>query len=217
MSNSNLFESIIESLIATAVVPVVVDGTLTTNTATISISRMKIMQILSAYPFVYKLVNKCWSNFPEPPCCERVYVFVWAMACDNYCLNHSTIAWEKSTPNTFVHMWSVIDRMKYSFERQGIGWIVGTRSCADFCRSMMMSGPLDAIMYEPEFITPPEITKLEEDFVPITLKQESGSFSSFYDFTMAVRMNTDDVAVSVSDVEAMNNAFSSRSRPGASS
>ncbi|KAI6986055.1 hypothetical protein KC359_g8913 [Hortaea werneckii] len=154
---------------------------------TISISRVKLNTMIKSYHILYELVHKCWSNFPEPPCSEKTYVFVWALASDDYCFNHGTISWERSTPNTFVHLWSIIDRIKLSLEREGLSWIVNGRNCAEYCRSTGMSGPLDAHMYTRETVPPIEITKMDEDFFPMIYSDEKGDHCSYHDFCESVK------------------------------
>lgn len=183
-SNFDLFSDVLESLKKCATVPVVVDGNPNSMERRISISRIKLGQMVKSYPVMFELANKCWSNFPEPPCSERTYVFMWAIACSDYSFNHGTISWERSTPNTFVHLWSIVDRMKLRLSN--LNWIIGTRNCADYCRSTGMTGPLDASMYARENTTPHEILKIDSDFVPLTFKDEVGEFCSYDDFCSSV-------------------------------
>jgi hypothetical protein len=202
--STNLFTDVVESLRRCATVRVVVDGKPNEFENVISISRIKLNDLINAYPLIYELANKCWSNFPDPPCDERTYVFMWALACDNYCFNHGTISWERSTPNTFVHMWSIIDRMRLVLVRHGLGWVMVGRNCADFCRSTGMVGPLDANMYVPELVVPSEIVKIDDDFVPLTFKNEISEFCSYHDFKASVRTAGPERVISVSDIAMAN-------------
>lgn len=202
--STNIFTDVVESLRKCATVRVVVDGKPNEFENVISISRIKLNDLINAYPLIYELVHKCWSNFPDPPCDERTYVFLWALACDNYCFNHGTISWERSTPNTFVHMWSIIDRMRLVLVRHGLGWVMVGRNCADFCRSTGMVGPLDANMYVPELVVPSEIIRIDDDFVPLTFKDETAEFCSYHDFRMSAKTSGPGRVISVSDIAMAN-------------
>ena len=212
---SNSFPSVIEKLKENANVRVVVDANPSMYMNVMSVSRLKLTTILNTYAPLYELVNKCWSNLPNPPHDDRMYVFMWVMACENYSVNHSTIKWEGATPNTFVHLWSIMDRMKHSLERLNLSWVVGPRNCADYCRRMGMTGPLDSLMYVPELVVPVEITKMEEDFIPISFESESRSFCSFYEFNKSVKVDDHGVALTVSDMEAAEFAPQIRTYPRA--
>lgn len=203
-NSSDLFSEVILKLRACASVPVVIDEVTNTSRKSISISRLKLNQMINSYWTLYKLVHKCWSNLPDPPCSEKTYLFMWAIACDDYSFNHGTISWEGSTLNTFVHLWSIIDRIKLSLERVGLSWIVGERNCADYCKSVGVTGPLDEHMYPPEFVVPDEILKIDEDVMQMVYEDSKEEFCSFHDFTMSTYVRGAPVAISASDIAAMN-------------
>ena len=178
----DLMTDIIEGLRACTNVRVTVGETADLSGRTITINRNKLNTIVGSYPILYRLVHKCWSNFPDPPCSEKTYLFVWVLSADEYCVNHTTIKWERATPNTFVHLWSVVDRIQLSLVRAGLEWIVASRNCATYCKSTGMVGPLDAHMYSREVVPPEQIEKMEEDFVPMTFRNEVADFCSYHDF-----------------------------------
>lgn len=213
----DIFSDSIKVLKNCATVPVVVDGNPNMMKTTIPISRVKMNTMINSYGIMYTLVNKCWSNFPEPPCDERTYVFMWAIASEGYSVNHNTIRWEGSTPNTFVHLWSIVDRIRPALESHALAWIVDSRNCVSYCRTTGMTGPLDVHMCPPETVTPIEITKMDEDTVPFVHDDTRAEFCSFYDFTMSTLVPEIQTTISASQIDAQNDEFMSRLRSGASS
>ena len=209
--------NIIEELRGCAAVPVMLDASPSASTNAISVSRVKMNSMLKSYGTVYSLVNKCWSNLPDPPATERTFVFMWAIAIEGYGMNHSTVKWEGSTPNTFVHMWSIVDRIKSELGRAGLGWVLESRNCEDYCKSTGMSGPLDAHMYSHELVVPTEILSLDEDAVPLVYDNKIEDFSSFYDFVMTARVNEGPTVISASDIAAANDMITTQTRSCTSS
>ncbi len=211
----DIFSDSITALRSCASVNVVIDGNPSLVRNVISVSRVKMSTMISSYRTLYTLVNKCWSNLPEPPCSERTYVFMWMIASEGYAVNHNTIKWEGSSPNTFVHLWSIVDRMRPTLEGSGLSWIVDSRNCANYCGTTGMTGPLDVHMYPPEFVTPIEIIKMDEDTTPFTHENKRAEFCSFYDFTMSVMVPEVETVISASHIAALNDEIISRSRTGA--
>lgn len=208
------FSDLIKTLNACSNVPVVVDGNPSSTSNIISVSRVKANTMINSYRTIYTLVNKCWSNFPEPPCDEKTYVFMWVIASEGYSVNHDTIKWEGSNPNTFVHLWSIVDRIRPSLEQSGMSWIVDSRNCAHYCGSTGMTGPLDAHMYPPELVTPIEIDKMDEDATPLTHQDRRSEFCSFYDFTMSALVPEVETVISASQMSAANEEVTSQLRSG---
>lgn len=205
--NTNLISTIIESLRRVATVPVEMDGV--EDRDKITISRLKLEQIMSSYQYLYVLVNKCWSNLPDPPCDEMTYLFVWIIASDGYCVNHRTISWTSSTPNTFVHVWSIVDRIRMSLESTDLSWVLGTRNCPDYCRHMDMPGALDQYLYRPETVLPSQIADIDRDvFSPVHV-DERAEFCSFFDFCTDALVDSGPRTIDVSEM-AMNNDEISR-------
>jgi len=199
-----MFSVVIESLNEHSHGEVVVDAPPGTHKNVISVSRLKMNTLLDWYESLSQLTHKYWSNLPDPPSGEKTYIFLWTIACDDYCVNNTTMCWEGSTINTFIHLWSIVDRMRYSFEREGLGWLLSTRNCADYCKSMSIPGPLDAHLYRPEVVFPIDLDEIENDIFPLVFTTHCESFESFYDFLTSVTTSTTQVPTSVSDVEAAN-------------
>lgn len=70
----------------------------------ILIESAKMNEIVSSYDNLFAITHKCWSNLPQAPVDEKAHVFIWMMISKGYAINHSTITWKNSTPNTFVHL-----------------------------------------------------------------------------------------------------------------
>ena len=201
-NNTNMFSKVLESLKAVATVPVEVDGVETKNK--ITLSRLRMEEILRAYERVYVLVNKCWSNLPDAPCDEKTYLFVWIMACDGYCINYRTISWEGASPNTFVHVWSIMDRIRMTLENSDLAWVVGTRNCPEFCRFTDMSGAVDQYLYQREPMVPDQIAKMEMDVFKPGFVNERVEFCSYYDFCMDTLVDSGPKKVDISEMAMMN-------------
>jgi hypothetical protein len=207
--NTSLIPKIIESLRRVAMVPVEMDGMVDKDK--ITMSRLKLEQIMSSYEVIYGLVSKCWSNLPDPPCDEKTYLFVWIIASDDYCINHRSISWDGASANTFVHVWSIMDRIRMSLERTDMSWAVGSRNCSDFCRAVNMPGALDVYLYRPEPMTPSQILDLDKDIFEPTFVDYKAEFCSYYDFCMDTILDTGTKTVNVSEMALMNEEISRRS------
>lgn len=212
MANKDMFSTLIDSLKEHSHCDVVVDAPPGIHRNVISVSRLKMNTLISWYGLLSQLSHKYWSNLPDPPSGEKTYIFLWTIACDEYCVNNTTMSWEGSTINTFIHLWSVVDRMRYSFEREGLGWLISTRNCADYCKSMSIPGPLDAHLYRPELVFPVDLDEIDNDIFPMVFTNHCESFESFYDFTMSVSVSRGPVPISVSEIEANNRLVISPSR-----
>ncbi|KAF5539565.1 hypothetical protein FNAPI_10789 [Fusarium napiforme] len=176
-NNTSLIPHVIESLRAVAMVPLEMDGVADKNK--ITMSRLRLEQIMGSYDIIYGLVNKCWSNLPDPPCDEK-----------------TSISWDGATPNTFVHVWSIME-----LERTDLSWAVGSRNCSDYCRAMNMQGALDMYLYRPESMTPSQITDIERDIFKPTLVNKKTNFCSHYDFCMSMLVDTGPKVLNVSEME----------------
>lgn len=212
MTESDMFTTLIESLKEHSHCDVVVDGAPGAGRNVITVNRLRMNSLISSYDLVSQLSHKYWSNLPDPPSGEKTYIFMWTIASEGYCVNNTTMSWDGSTINTFIHLWSVVDRMRYSFEREGLGWLISTRNCADYCKSMSIAGPLDAHLYRPEMVFPINIDELENDIFPLVFEDHHESFESFYDFTRSVSTTSRPVPTSVSEIESANQTKLSASR-----
>jgi hypothetical protein len=114
--NNDMFAEIIEEIRKVSRTTVNIDNIVTDTNKEISISRTRLVEILQGYDEVHVLVNKCWSNFPPAPYTKKTYVFVSMMMCKDYDVNHNTIKWEDSTPNIYIHLWSIMDRIKIALD-----------------------------------------------------------------------------------------------------
>lgn len=215
--STNMFVDVIQSLRSCATVSVNVDAKPSASTNGISISRMKMNQMINAYSMMYKIVHQCWSNLPDPPCNEKTFVFMWVIASDDYNVNHGTIAWEGSNPNTFVHLWSIVDRIRIPLENANMAWVVGTRNCADYCKTTGMNGPLDTHMYPHENVTPQQITLMSKDVNAMRYVNVSTEFCSFYDFNMSTITIPVKKVITASEMEEANSTIARRASPGSSS
>lgn len=213
----SLFDDVMQQLRSCSAVPVVMDAAPNMIRNKISISRVKMTYMVQSYDILFTLVNKCWSNLPEPPCSEKTHLFMWVIAADYYSLDHSTINWEGSGPNTFAHLWSIIDRMGISLERAKLNWILDTRTCKGYCASTGMTGPLDRHMYPPEYVTPTEIERIDEEIIPLVHEDSRVEFCSFYNFSMYAMIPEAESMVNVSDMIADNEKLVLKRRTGSSS
>ena len=213
----SIFVDVIEKLRSVATVDVEMDARPNAMRKMISISRVKMNEMVKSYALMYRLAHQCWSNLPDSPCDEKTYVFMWMIAADDYGVNHGTIAWEGSNPNTFVHLWSIVDRMRVSLENARVSWVVGTRNCASYCTTTGMSGPLDAHMYPPEYTTADQITSIDESVTEMSYTDTIEEFCSFYDFISSTLTIPAVTVVTTSDMERINDEFRRSMRPSASS
>lgn len=200
----DLFEDIVACLNKVSNVPVELDTVMDAYSKKIVLSRMKLNEIVSSYNIIYALVHKCWSSLPDPPCDEKTYIFVWMFAAENYCVNHNTISWEGANPNTFVHLWSIVDRIRVALEGGRLNWVVGSRNCADYTKTTGMTGPLDQYMYSSEYVTPAEILAMDTDLIMPTYRDEKKEFCSYYDFCMDSYLRKPEVVITTSDIAAAN-------------
>lgn len=202
MNNTSLNAKIIKSLREVAVVDVEEGGA--EDRSKITFSRLKLEEITRSYDAFYKLVNKCWSSLPEPPCKEKTYLFVWVIMCDDYCINHNTISWDNANAKTYIHVWSIIDRIRMSLDNTEFSRLIGSRSCPQFCRYVNASGALDMHIYRPEMITPSQITGIQNDMFPPTYNDNRQEFCSYYDFCMSTTIPTTRNMLNVSEISLRN-------------
>lgn len=218
--NSDLGAIIIRELKAVATVDVVVTESMNTDPSIITVDSMRMHELMAGYDHLRTLVHRTWSNLPTPPVKEKTHVFVWLIACRDYCINHSTIKWPGATPNTFVHMWSIMDRIKPSLTGIDSSWLIGSRDCVQYCSTTGMNWPMDKHMYAKEQVVPEQIVRME--MKPEIFRRDSTTkeFSSFYDFQMSTYTPKKRPVVNVSRIglsgitKASLSASSSPSRPG---
>lgn len=202
-----IYNDVIKQLEMSANVRVSIDVVPNMYKNAIVINRTKMLEMVNSYGSMYSLVHRCWSNLPEPPCSEKTYLFMWMIASEGYSLNHNSISWEGSNPNTFVHLWSIIDRIRIALENTRMSWIVGERNCVDYCKTTGMTGPMDQHLYERERITPTEIEKMETDMTQFIFEDVRQEFCSFYDFQISTMMPENEHRISTSEMELRNQEF----------
>jgi hypothetical protein len=183
--STDLSPIIIKELKEVATVNVVVTDNMNTDTSVITIDSGKLREIMCGYDYLRTLVNRTWSNLPTPPVKEKTHVFVWLIASRDYCINHSTIKWPGASPNTFVHLWSIMDRIKSSLMGVDSSWLIGSRDCVQYCSTTGMNMPMDTYMYMKEGIVPDQIAMMERRPEIFRHDPTSREFDSFYDFQMS--------------------------------
>ena len=188
--STDAFTNIIKALKEVAQVPVYLDMRDSTvhgtDTNSIVISRVKMLDLLSSYEFVYTCVHKAWSNLPEPPTNEKVHIFMWMLAAENYCVNNYTITGEGANSNTFVHMWAIVDRMRNSFEAAKLSWLIGPRNCVGYSEVMGLNGAMDTNMYFKEPVTPRPVLDAMKQSVTFEREDMGVEFSSYYDMHVSM-------------------------------
>jgi len=182
---TELGSKIIRELKEVATVDVVVDGSTSRKVGAIVIDTMKLKEIMCGYDYLRSIVQRTWSNLPSPPVPEKTHVIVWVIVTNDYGINHSTIRWPGANPNTFVHLWSIMDRIKMSLTGVDVGWLVGSRNCIDYCSTTGMSLPIDTYMYPREQVTPDPIAKMKMNPEPHVFEELDVVNDSFYDFVMS--------------------------------
>lgn len=182
---NDLKSTIIKGLKEVATVDVVVTDSLNVQGSVIVIESSKMDEIIAGYDHLRTVVHRTWSNLPTPPVKEKTHVFVWLIASREYTVNHSTIKWAGSSPNTFVHLWSIMERIKASLTDVDSGWLIGSRDCVQYCMNTGMTGPMDAKMYTSEHIVPEQIVNMERNPEIFRFDPRTEEFSSFYDFQMS--------------------------------
>lgn len=183
--STNLRAVIIKELKEVASVDVLVTESTNVDPSVIVIDDMKMNEIMAAYDYLRMLVHRTWSNLPTPPVKEKTHVFVWLIASRNYCINHSTIKWPGSNPNTFVHLWSIMDRIKSSLTSVDSSWLIGSRDCVQYCSTTGMNWPMDTHMYAKQEVIPDQIAKMERKPEIFRHDPTTKEFSSSYDFQMS--------------------------------
>lgn len=183
----NLYSTIIRELKEIASVEVVLSENPAPNESVITIDTMKMKEIIAGYNHLQTIVQKTWSNLPSPPVKEKTHVFVWLIASVGYCVNYSTIKWPGSSPNTFVHMWSIMDRIKSSLTVIDTNWLVGPRDCVQYCLSTGMKWPMDSHMYQSQQTSVDQIKLMEMRPEVFKFDPTTREFDSFYDFHMSTR------------------------------
>lgn len=125
-------------------------------------SKTKLQELLASYHEIYDLETKCWSSLPLPPCNERTYVITWMLISDNYFVNHNKISWVGSNPNTFIHVWSIIDRIKVAVEHTTLLRTMESRTCSGYYVGMGLTGRINKKTYSPKKEFPNSIANFRQ-------------------------------------------------------
>jgi hypothetical protein len=163
------------------------------------------------YDKIHTFMHSIWRNLPTPSDCEPTFVIIWMISAENYDVNHLTVSWEGSTANTFVHLWSSIDRMRNTMDTMTTYWLLGSRGPMGYAEFTKMPGAADTYLYPREMITPPHIGVLVEEMDRCTTTDLNEEFESFFDFRQSLmipkRVTTIDVSAMM-----MNNLDIAESR-----
>lgn len=124
---------------------------------------------------------------------------MWLICSEAYSVDHNMTLWEGATINTFVHLWSIIDRTRTALEGMGVLWIVEGRTFVGYCADMGAPEPLDTYMYQPESRTPVHIQRLEQDLFEPIFENTKAEVYSYYDFCMSTTMNSTAKPLSIED------------------
>jgi hypothetical protein len=185
---SDMSAALVKELRSVATIPVIMDVKTSSTQQAIVVSSTRLNEMMRYYPQLCMIVRKCWSNLPPPPVKECAHVIMWAIACENYGVNHSTIRWEGANLNTFVHLWSIMDRIKPTLTSMDLGWLMGSRSCVEYCLKSGADGPMDSYMYMRTHETPQSIVRMMSDREAFTYQPVGMSYDSFYDMTRSMRV-----------------------------
>lgn len=199
----SLTNTIIAALEEVALVPVYVGERQRFGEDSILISSIKLDELVGIYTDLYEFSHKAWRNLPNPPECEKTFVFMWMIASDSYDVNHFTIKWQDATPNTFVHLWSIIDRVRSILEPGNTVWLLASRD----------RGLLHVHEHErrrghvpvPEgVILPPHIQIFSSSMSRMRCTHLSQDYSSSYDFIQSLRLPKAKIEININRM-AMNN------------
>lgn len=159
-----------------------------TTTDSVSVSPVKLDELVAMYEKIYRFTHTIWRNLPTPPDCEPALVIIWMIASENYDINHFTVSWEGVSANTFVHLWSTIDRLKNTMDSMTAYWLLGSRGPMGYAERTGMPGAADTYLYPKEIITPPHIGVLVKEADRAIITDLDEDFASFYDFRQTLMM-----------------------------
>lgn len=189
----DLRADIVKTLKSIATVPVF-EGVRSTGSDrdvdSILINTVKLQEVVETYEFLYRNVHRAWSNLPEPPECDMTFVVAWLLMTEGYCINHCTISWPGANSNSFVHLWSIMDRMRQSLESTNMNWLLGSRDCVGYSEVMGMTGPIDTRMYPREIVTPHQIVNMRQSRFAFVRDDTPAEFLSFYDMHVSTMVNS---------------------------
>jgi len=211
----SLTNTIIAALKRIALVPVYVGERQNVGEDSILISSIKLGELTQMYSDLYQFSHKAWRNLPTPPECESTFVFMWMIASDSYDVNHFTIRWQDATPNTFVHLWSIIDRLRTMLEPANTAWLLNSRDPVGYSTSMNMTGAADTYLYPKESIVPPHVEIFSSNMSRMKCTQLNKDYASSYDFMQSLRLPKTTFQIDIDKMSMRNNeiAHSKRNKP----
>ncbi|KAK4897239.1 hypothetical protein LTR49_028029 [Elasticomyces elasticus] len=154
----------------------------------ILISSVKLGELVGIYQDLYAFTHSAWRNLPNPPDCELVFLLMWMISAENYDVNHFTIKWQEATSNTFMHLWSIIDRLRTVPESNNADWLVGPRNPLGYSASMNMPGAADEYLYPSESTVPPYVEIFNANMnrmQPMIMRRD---YNSNFSFTMSLTL-----------------------------
>lgn len=184
----SLLNDIIASLKKVSNVPVYVGERESVAWNAILISILKLNELTNMYSTLYAFTHSTWRNLPSAPGCESVFVLMWIISCENYDVNHFTINWPEATSNTFVHLWSVIDRLRTTLQSTDAEWLLGPRNAVSYCESMNIPGAAETHLYPSESILPPHIEIFSTNMNKMKEVSLTRSYGSYYDFMRSMTL-----------------------------
>jgi hypothetical protein len=203
--------NIIESLRSIAKVPVYLGEREAMSGQSILISQVKMSEVVAMYKGLYEFTHKAWRNLPPPPDCEAVFVIIWMLTSENYDINHFTIEWKGSTANTFVHLWSIIERLKTILQPMDLTWLVAARDPLGYSKTMKMTGAADKYLYPIDPIVPPHIDVFVNNMPKMKTEVLENSYSSNFNFMMSLTKRTKKKVMDVNTMAMMNMKAMTRS------
>ena len=201
MSISN---SVITSLKEFASVPVYVGERQNIGEDSILISPVKMDELVNMYNDLYAFTYTTWRNLPNPPDCEPTFVLMWMISAENYDVNHFSVSWQGTASNTFVHMWSIIDRLRTTIDTTSSSWLLGSRSPVGYTESMNMAGAADVYLYTKDTIVAPHIDVLCESMSKVTRTELTREYASYFDFKRSMTLSRPKTIIDVGKMAARN-------------
>lgn len=126
------------------------------------------------------------------------------MVADNYDTNHFSVSWEGTSANTFVHLWSTIDRLRNTIDLKTSFWLLGTKGPTGYAEHTGMSGAADTYLYPREMITLPYIGVLARELNQCVSTDLTEDFESFYEFRKSLMLPKEAVTIDVSTMMMRN-------------
>ncbi|RYP37702.1 hypothetical protein DL767_002813 [Monosporascus sp. MG133] len=93
---------------------------------------------------------------------------------------------ESANSNAFVHIWSIVDRIRSVFELVNISWIIGEKNCVGSSEAIGISEAMDTHMYSRDIPPPKPILDVIKGSGLLIREDICEEFSSFYDIHVSV-------------------------------